>query len=168
MADGSSRSGPATEPIWIQSSARLRSLRRVKRAHGPHGGLAPQVVEDDVDVRPDGERVVVERDRGVSPEVGQRSEASGVAPRPDHLGRAEEPGDLDGHPTRVAGRAEDEDPLPGGHRDPPAQRDPRGHRRIHRGGDRRRVAAGARRMLRRRSTAARSAIDPRVVSGRTK
>jgi hypothetical protein len=41
-ADGSVMSGPATEPIWIQSSGRLRSWRRVTRARMACSAGAPQ------------------------------------------------------------------------------------------------------------------------------
>ena len=101
-ADGRAMSGPATEPIWIQSSGRLRSRRRGEEgADGVLGGRAPEVVDDDVDVGGGlAERVVVERDGDVGAELGQRREALGVTACADHVAGAEVLGDLDGHLAR--------------------------------------------------------------------
>ena len=86
-------------------------------------GVAPQVVDDDVDVGGGlAERVVGilagQRQGEVGTEVAERGEPFGVAPGTDHLARAEVLGNLDGHPAGVAGRAEDEHALPGLDRDP--------------------------------------------------
>ena len=53
----------------------------------------------------------------------------------DHPPGAEQLGHLDGHRSRVAGRAEDEHALSWLDRNAAAQGDPRRHRRVHRGGD---------------------------------
>ena len=42
--------GPATAPIRIQSRARLRSARSVSKKHDRCGGLAPHVIDHDVDL----------------------------------------------------------------------------------------------------------------------
>ena len=65
----------------------------------------------------------------------------------------------DAHRAGVAGRAEDKDALTRLERHPAAQRDPRGHRRIHRGGDLGHVDA-----LRQLDRAAR--VDERLVRHR--
>ena len=58
-----------------------------------------------------------------------------IAAGADHAPGAEPLGHLHGHRPGVAGRAEDEDALPGVDRNAAAQGDPRRHRRVHRGGD---------------------------------
>jgi hypothetical protein len=116
-------------------------------ADGVLGGRAPEVVDDDVDVGGGFAEHVVgvlagQRDGDVGTEVAHRGEPFGVSAGGDHVARAEVLGYLDGHLTGVAGRAEDEHALPGSDGDPRAQRDPGGHRGVHRGGGRRDVTVG--------------------------
>ena len=85
--------------------------------------------------------VVGQRHQLVGADGRERGEPLGVAPRADH-GRGAEPlRHLDRHRPRVPGRAEHEHALTGLQRDAAAQRDPRRHRRVHRGGDLRHVHA---------------------------
>ena len=70
-----------------------------------------------------------------APSAVSSARRAGVAAGGDHLGGAEPLGDLDRHPAGVAGRAEDQDALPALEVDAAAQRDPRRHHRVHRGGD---------------------------------
>ena len=58
-------------------------------------------------------RVVGQLDDVVGADRGQRPQPIGVTSGADHPSRAEPLGDLDGHRSRVAGRAEHEDALPG-------------------------------------------------------
>ena len=152
--------GPAIEPIWIQVSGALRSARAVSRSTmALGGGLAPDVVDDDVDVGRRGE--LVERAGLVGAEGGQCGEPCRVAAGGDHLRGAEQLGDLDRHPAGVAGGAEDQHALPGGEVDAAAQRDPGGHHRVHRGRDLDRVdRVRAARRCGRTSITVRSAIVP--------
>lgn len=91
-------------PIWIQvrGFARGRRGRSAVRACLLGDG-APQVVDDDVDVRgrlsePVGHGVVVagQADRLAGSDALQQTEALGVAAGADHAGGAEVPGDPDG------------------------------------------------------------------------
>ena len=79
--------------------------------------------------------VVGQRDELVGAEGGERVEPLGVASGADHAPGAKPLRDLDGHRPGIAGRAEDEHALAGLDRDAAAQRDPRRHRRVHRGRD---------------------------------
>ena len=175
--EGSEISGPAIAPIWIQFSSRSRSGRSLRSA-GMHLGrrLAPEVVEHQVDLgggladrlrrlaerRPPARRPRRRRGRGAR-------ESRGIAAGADDPPRAEMLGDLHGHLPALPVAPSTSTDCPGSSRDATAQRDPRGHRRVHRGRDdaaRRRRRAG--RCCGARSTAARSAIVPNAVSGATK
>ena len=173
-AEGRAMSGPATEPIWIQSSARPRSWRRVSEGgDGVLGGRAPEVVDDDVDVG------------GGLAERGRRS----ASPRRTVRRRR-------GRPARRAARRRGRRRSRGrrrgawrsGRPSGPRCRSRRARARAGRAGRSIRVrsaiqediagfiaaatvaaslSAGSA-TLRRRSTTVCSAIDPSVVSGRTK
>ena len=77
----------------------------------------------------------VSRTTSSAPAGTSALQAARVAAGADHAARAEPPGHLHRHRAGVAGRAEDEYALTRLERHPAAQRDPRRHRRIHRGGD---------------------------------
>jgi hypothetical protein len=95
-ADGMFAVGPATEPISTHVSGFARSVRADDLAQGVLGRLAPDEIEDDVDVG--GLLHVAERD----------DPAAGAAGGADHLTRAEVLGHPQREPAGVPRRAEDE------------------------------------------------------------
>jgi hypothetical protein len=86
--------------------------------------------------------VIAQLHGGVSAEGGERRQLLSVASRRDDLSCPQPSCDLHGHRAGVPGGAEDEHALAGGDRHAPAQRDPRGHRRVHRRSELDHVDAG--------------------------
>jgi len=98
-------------------------------SHRGGGGLAPEVVDHDVDIGGglaeslgDGVGVPSEQHGVGGAECGQASQTFSAAPGGDDL-------------VCVTGGTEDEDILSGLELHPLAQRDPGGHGRVHGGGD---------------------------------
>ena len=113
-----------------------------QRDHGIAGRSAPHVVHHEVEIGGRGgerasvaSRSSVSGRRRVAARLGQRVQPVEVSAGADDPPGAESLGHLDGHRAGVAGRAEHQDRLTGLDRDAAAQRDPRRHRRVHRGGD---------------------------------
>jgi len=110
--------------------------------HRGRGGLAPQVVDHNVDIGGEPSETVgtpvgvaVHQDRGGGAQRGQRGQPVGSAASGDDLARAEQFRDLNRHLAGVTGGPEDQHVLAGLEVHSLAQRDPRRHRRVHRRGN---------------------------------